>query len=172
MSRNILILGGARSGKSRFALKLGNAETGKKVYLATAEARDAEMAVRIEQHRRERGEGWQTIEEPRRLSETLQSLEGRADVVLLDCLTLWLSNVMMETADPQKITLIFEQIMNTVAKLKITLIAVSNEVGQGIVPIDAGVRLYRDLAGLLHQQWAEAAQEVYFMTAGLAQRIK
>lgn len=172
MSKNIFILGGARSGKSRFALKLGNAEKGNKVYLATAEARDAEMAARIEQHRLERGEGWRTIEEPRRLSETLQSLQGRADVVLMDCLTLWLSNVMMETADEEKIAQTFEHLMETVAKLDVCLIAVSNEVGQGIVPANALSRRFRDFAGLLHQQWAEAAQEVYFMTAGIAQRIK
>ncbi len=173
MNHNILILGGARSGKSRYALHLGQQEDGeKKVYLATAEAKDAEMAARIEDHRHERGNDWQTIEEPLRLSETLQSLEGQADVVLIDCLTLWLNNLMMKTNSEGEITQAFDGLIETIAKAKMTIIAVSNEVGQGIVPADALTRRFRDLAGRLNQQWAAAAQTVYWMLAGIPQRIK
>ncbi len=172
MKRIIFILGGARSGKSRFALELGNAKAGKKVYIATAEAGDAEMAARITRHQKTRGTDWQTLEVPLALSETLLSLRGKTDVVLIDCLTLWLSNVMMKTTDEAEINKIFDRLLDTLAKLDFTLIAVSNEVGQGIVPVDASVRLFRDLGGHLHQQWAHAANEVYCMTAGIPQSIK
>ncbi|NOY83848.1 Adenosylcobinamide kinase / Adenosylcobinamide-phosphate guanylyltransferase [hydrothermal vent metagenome] len=172
MSALILVLGGARSGKSRFALQMAEAQAGKKVYLATAEPRDLEMSTRIERHRRERGKDWETIESPLCLLETLQSLEGRADVVLLDCLTLWLSNIMMETRNAQEISKKIDALIQAVTSVNLRLIAVSNEVGQGIVPADALSRAFRDFAGLLHQQWAAVAQDVYFMTAGIAQKIK
>ncbi len=172
LSASTLVLGGARSGKSRFALALGNTQAGKKVYLATAEPGDTEMAARIEQHRQERGQDWETIESPFCLPETLQSLEDRADVVLLDCLTLWLSNLMMQTQNPQEISKKIAALIEIVPTLNFRLIAVSNEVGPGFVPAVALSRTFRDFAGLLHQQWATVVQEVYFMTAGIAQKIK
>lgn len=173
MSKTIFILGGARSGKSRFALELGKQQSGHKIYLATAEARDAEMRERIAQHRRKRSADWETIEEPLRLSETLQSLEERADVVLIDCLTLWLSNLMMdERRSDGAISKKMSQLVDTVAKTTLTIIAVSNEVGQGIVPADPLARRFRDFSGLLHQRYAAIAEQVYFMTAGIPQRIK
>lgn len=173
MSKTIFILGGARSGKSRFALTLGKQQAGTKIYLATAEPQDTEMRARIEQHRRERSADWETVEEPLRLSETLQALENRADVVLIDCLTLWLSNLMMDKSQSdESLSQKIVQFINAVEKFSTTIIAVSNEVGQGIVPADPLARRFRDFSGLLHQQYAAIAEEVYFMTAGIPQRIK
>lgn len=168
-----LILGGARSGKSRFALDLGKKTNGEKYFIATAEALDAEMATRIEEHQRERGVSWKTIEAPLQLAGTIQSLEKNADIILIDCLTLWLSNLMMQK-DATDASIIEEiaKLVDTVTKVKCLLIAVSNEVGLGIVPANAETRRFRDFAGLLHQKYAAVAQEVYFMVAGISQRIK
>lgn len=168
-----LIIGGARSGKSRFALDLGKKTNGEKYFIATAEALDAEMAMRIAQHQRERGSSWKTIEAPLQLAETIQSLEKNADIILIDCLTLWLSNLMMQKgATDTSITEEIAKLVDTVAKVQCLLIAVSNEVGLGIVPANAETRRFRDFAGLLHQQYAAVAQEVYFMVAGISQQIK
>ncbi len=173
MSKTIFILGGARSGKSRFALELGKQQTGTKIYLATAEPRDAEMSTRIKQHQQERSADWETVEEPLHLSETLQALEGRADVILIDCLTLWLSNLMMDKRQSDQIlSQEIDPFIDSVAKRNTTIIAVSNEVGQGIVPADPLARRFRDLSGLLHQKYAAIAEDVYFMTAGIPQKIK
>lgn len=173
MSALTLVLGGARSGKSRFVLDLGQKISGEKYFIATAEALDAEMAARIVRHKKERGADWLTVEAPRRLSEKIESLAKSADLILIDCLTLWLSNVMLEKeATDAWLTQKIETLVDTVMKVQCPLIAVSNEVGLGIVPADAETRRFRDFAGLLHQQWAAVAQEVYFMTAGISQRIK
>src|SRR5437016_1586836 len=104
MNHLTLILGGARSGKSRFAMEEGSKLGQSKVYIATARALDPEMVVRIEQHRKERPVDWKTIEEPERLSDALRSVEGNADVVIIDCLTLWLSNILMKMTDEKQIT--------------------------------------------------------------------
>ncbi len=172
MPARTLILGGARSGKSHFALDLAGRQAGKKIYLATAEAGDAEMAARIARHRRERDAAWQTLEEPLRLVEALRSLQGRVDAVLLDCLTFWLSNVMMRTESAQKISNEIDALIDAVATADFGLIAVSNEVGQGIVPADTLSRQFRDFSGVLHQQCAAVCETVYFMTAGIPQKIK
>ena len=131
------------------------------------------MAARIDRHRLERGTDWETIEAPRELSEAVESLAKSADLILIDCLTLWLSNVMMcKGATDDAITEAIEKLVDVVAKVRCPLIAVSNEVGLGIVPADLQTRRFRDFAGFLHQGWAASAQAVYFMAAGIAQRIK
>jgi len=173
MSALTLVLGGARSGKSRFALELGQKISGEKYFIATAEALDAEMAARIARHKKERGANWQTIEAPRGLSEKIESLAKNADLILIDCLTLWLSNVLLEKAATDAlVTQKIETLVDTAMKVQCPLIAVSNEVGLGIVPADAETRRFRDFAGLLHQRWAASAEEVYFMVAGISQKIK
>jgi len=167
-----LILGGARSGKSRFALELGQKKGGSLSYLATAEPLDKEMALRIARHRAERGSGWKTIEAPVKLAESLSELEGGGHLIVIDCLTLWLSNLLMENLDDSQITAKIENLLETVARVNFPVIAVSNEVGLGIVPADPLSRRFRDLAGFLHQGWAKIAQEVYWMTAGIPSKIK
>ena len=180
MNHLCLILGGVRSGKSRFALKLGNRlgsrKGGQKVFLATAQPFDEEMAKRIEMHKRDRGKDWQSIEAPIKLTEMLQSLEGRLEtkskVVVIDCLTLWLNNLLMETEDSEKIIDQIDALIATIEKSEFNLIAVSNEVGLGIVPTNPLSRRFRDLAGLLHQEMAAISDEVYWMTAGIPMLIK
>ncbi len=170
MGHNItLILGGARSGKSRFAEKLV-VESGKpRAYLATSQAFDPEMQARIEQHQTDRGQGWSTWEEPIDVVKTLQEISNKDNIILLDCLTLWITNLMMAERD---ITAEFKRLVDALPTLPGEIILVSNEVGQGIVPENAMARAFRDHAGRLHQDIAVAAQTVYFVTAGIAQKLK
>lgn len=165
------VIGGARSGKSSFALKEASKCSGQKAYIATAQALDDEMKERIERHKRERGDEWNTFEEPLKIAGLIPDLAGKYKVVLLDCLTIWLSNSMMTDADVKNE---IEELINT---LRIThyasrLFIVSNEVGMGIVPENKLARQFRDLAGMLNQKVAEIADEVYLVTAGIPIKIK
>ncbi|MCG3112642.1 MAG: bifunctional adenosylcobinamide kinase/adenosylcobinamide-phosphate guanylyltransferase [Candidatus Manganitrophus sp. SB1] len=173
MNRLILILGGARSGKSRFALERGETLGEEKIFIATARPSDAEMARRIERHRRERPEGWKTLEEPLHLADRLQSMQGKG-VAVIDCLTLWLSNLLTAVGeDEEKILGAIDRLVSVARSVNFSIIAVSNEVGLGIVPTDHSLsRLFRDLSGLLHQRWAAEADEVFWMMAGIAVPIK
>jgi adenosylcobinamide kinase/adenosylcobinamide-phosphate guanylyltransferase len=159
-----LVLGGARSGKSAWAearaLQSGLAP----VYLATAEAGDEEMAERIAHHRARRGARWATVEEPLELATALGEWARPDRVVLVDCLTLWLANLMDAERDPQAEA---ERLAAALAALRGPLLLVSNEVGLGIVPDNALARAFRDAAGRLNQRVAAAAQHVVFLAAGL-----
>jgi len=164
-----LILGGARSGKSGEAERLVLASGRAPVYVATAEALDDEMAARIASHRARRGRQWRTLEEPLKLVETLERecADGRA--VLVDCLTLWLTNLMVAE---RPVGAEVERLLAVLPQLPGALVLVSNEVGQGVVPAGAMARAFVDHAGRLHQRIAEQADGVVFMTAGLARRLK
>jgi adenosylcobinamide kinase/adenosylcobinamide-phosphate guanylyltransferase len=166
-----LVLGGARSGKSAFAEKLASESGRSKVYLATGQARDEEMLHRIEHHQSRRGADWRVVEEPLNLARRLRDLADQRSCILVDCLTLWLSNVMMAKGD---IDPSCQQLTETISALKpdCSVILVSNEVGQGIVPIEKMARDFRDHAGRLHQDLAAVADTVWFVTAGLPQRLK
>ncbi len=166
---SVLILGGARSGKSAFAEKLAAESRLKKIYLATGRAFDREMEDRIVKHRQDRGEGWTTIEEPFKLVETLTTESTANRVILVDCLTLWVTNLMMEE---KNLETEFETLCQCLVQLKGPVIFVSNEVGQGIVPDNNMAREFRDHAGRLHQMIASEAETVYFVTAGLPQKLK
>lgn len=174
MNRLTLILGGARSGKSRFALEHGTTLGERRLFIATALPSDAEMARRIERHRRERPEGWKTLEEPLHLADRLRSLERKAEVAVIDCLTLWLSNLLTAVGeDEEKILGEIDRLVSVARSVNFSIVAVSNEVGLGVVPTDHSLsRLFRDLSGLLHQRWAAQADEVYWMMAGIAVPIK
>ena len=163
-----LVLGGARSGKSRYAESLVTARPHPWVYIATAEARDDEMAARIAAHQARRAEGWQTIEAPHELPEALRDAPQGA-AVLVDCLTLWLSNVMHAEFDIDEITLKLEEALRVRTG---TTVLVSNEVGLGIVPDNALARAFRDHAGNLNQAIAETANRVHFIAAGLPLTLK
>jgi len=163
-----LVLGGARSGKSRYAESLVTARPHPWVYIATAEAKDDEMAARIAAHQARRAEGWQTIEAPHELPEALRDAPERA-AVLVDCLTLWLANLMHDAFDFDKITQRLEEAL--IGRVGTTVL-VSNEVGLGIVPDNALARSFRDAQGLLNQRLAGVAARVVFMVAGLPLTVK
>lgn len=162
------VLGGARSGKSRYAESLITALPQPWVYIATAEARDDEMAARIAEHKARRAAGWQTIEAPHELPEALDAAP-RGAAVLVDCLTLWLSNVMHGAFDIDKITLRLEEALHRRVG---TTVLVSNEVGLGIVPNSELGRAFRDAQGKLNQRIAAQAGRVVFMVAGLPLVVK
>lgn len=164
-----LVLGGARSGKSAFALKLGGALAGPKVYLATGQAGDEEMALRIGRHREERGDGWHTIEEPRDIVPIIDRAEG---VLLLDCLTLWISNLLFAGLDDKEIIKRADALALASSSAGARVIAVSNEVGLGIVPENALARRFRDLSGAANRLMAERATEVWFVAAGIPLKMK
>ncbi|NKB51441.1 MAG: bifunctional adenosylcobinamide kinase/adenosylcobinamide-phosphate guanylyltransferase [Rhizobiaceae bacterium] len=167
-----LILGGARSGKSSFAEQLA-AESGRdKIYLATSQAWDGEMEQRIADHQsRRQGSDWQLVEEPVDLLEQIGPRAKAPNCVLVDCLTLWLTNLMMAEMDVAKAS---ELLVQGLADLPedCSVLLVSNEVGQGIVPIEKMAREFRDHAGRLHQDIAAIAQNVWMITAGLPQKLK
>jgi adenosylcobinamide kinase/adenosylcobinamide-phosphate guanylyltransferase len=166
------VTGGARSGKSAFAEKLASGLTGRRAYLATAQALDPEMAARIEKHRKDRGSVWDTYEEPLAVTELLKKLSGRYDVVLLDCLTLWLSNVMAHTDGDGAVSARADELVAAIQGFGGACIVVSNEVGLGIVPDNPLARKFRDFAGMLNQKVAHTADEVYFTAAGIPMKIK
>ncbi len=166
------ITGGARSGKSGFAERLAHELEGKRAYIATAQALDPEMAARIEKHRKDRSKAWDTYEEPLAIAELLRKLGARYDVALLDCLTLWLSNLIANTADGEVIGARSEELVDAMSGFKGTLFIVSNEVGLGIVPDNPLARQFRDCAGLLNQKVAQVADNVYFTASGIPIKIK
>ncbi len=164
-----LVLGGVRSGKSRHAEALVESQPGACVYLATAEPLDAEMAERIRRHRERRGSRWRTVEVPLELAEALAREAGAERAVLVDCLTLWLSNLMGAGRDPDAEA---ERLAAALGRLAGPAVLVSNEVGQGIMPDNALACAFADHAGRLHQAVAGVAQSVQFVTAGLAAELK
>jgi len=166
------VIGGARSGKSSFALKCASDASdlsGKKAFIATAQAHDAEMNERIERHKLERGVVWDTFEEPLYPGRTLGEIRDAYDVIVVDCLTLWLSNIML--ADKQ-IENEIETFCSSLLNVNCSLFIVSNEVGMGIVPENDLARRFRDMAGRLNQKTAAIADEVYLVVAGIPLRIK
>jgi adenosylcobinamide kinase / adenosylcobinamide-phosphate guanylyltransferase len=164
-----LVLGGARSGKSRHAERLVIASGLAPVYLATAEALDDEMAARIAEHRARRGASWRTVEEPLDLVGTLCRECTRGHAVLVDCLTLWLSNLMVAK---RPVFAEMTRLLELLPGMPGVLVLVSNEVGLGVVPTDAMARAFIDHAGWLHQRIAEQADVVVFMAAGLPLHLK
>lgn len=170
MGQVILVGGGVRCGKSRHALELARAEPGPRAFLATAEARDAEMAERARRHRRERGRDFETFEAPLDLRGPLSRLE--ASVVVVDCVTLWLSNRLLRGDSPESILAEVDALCALLSRRARTCVLVTNEVGMGVVPDTPLGRAFRDLAGAAHQRLARAADEVIFGALGLLLRLK
>ena len=164
-----LVLGGARSGKSRHAEAMVESQPGPCVYLATAQAGDREMAARIAAHRARRGGRWSTVEEPLDVVAALSGACGPDRAVLVDCLTLWLSNLL---GAERPVAAECGRLLTALPELAGPVVFVSNEVGQGVVPDNALARAFVDHAGRLHQDLAAAAQRVVFMTAGLPRHLK
>ena len=168
-----LIIGGVRSGKSKHGEALiencRDGDGAKPLYIATDEAGDGEMAARIEKHKRRRGVRWETLEEPLEIAAALEA-NGRADrSILIDCLTLWLSNLMGTGRD---IAVETARLLGALDHLEGPVVLIANEVGLGIVPEGALAREFRDRAGVLNQAVAERAERVVFMAAGLPMTIK
>ena len=170
--RMIFITGGCRSGKSRYALDYANRHFSKKLFLATSEALDEEMAQRIENHKKVRGPEWQTIEEPVEIVNKIKEHGGDGKIILIDCLTLWLYNLLMRWGDDSKILNETDKLINVIKQNPASFILVSNEVGLGIVPADPLSRRYRDLLGAMNQRIAEALNTVIFMVSGIPLFLK
>lgn len=175
----ILLLGGARAGKSSYALLLAEERQrrdGDEVcFIATAQALDEDMAARIVRHRAERPSRWATIEEPLKIDEALRQA-GKAGVVILDCLTLFVSNCLLRYEDESQCELLVRQVTDNFLRQaqlrRQTVICVSNEVGLGVVPESRLGRAFRDVLGRVNQDFARAADEVYLLVAGLPLRVK
>ncbi len=164
-----LIIGGAKSGKSSFALRLCSSMKGKKIFVATAVATDSEMEEKIKRHRKERGKEWITIEEPVDIAEIIERFDSKETVILVDCLTFWLNNLFMKKENVEER---IEKLIRILSGIKGNVVIVSNEVGMGIVPADEISRKYRELLGLLNQKIAHLAEKVVFMICGIPVLIK
>jgi adenosyl cobinamide kinase/adenosyl cobinamide phosphate guanylyltransferase len=163
----VLLLGGARSGKSALAVRMAGGWAGPVAVVATLEARDQEMAERIRRHRGERPGHWLTLEAPRELERALR--EAPADAfVIVDCLTLWVSNLLEQGLDDRRVEQLARSAAATAAARTAPTVAVSNEVGAGIVPADALSRRYRDLLGQVNAAWAAEADQALLLVAGRA----
>jgi adenosylcobinamide kinase / adenosylcobinamide-phosphate guanylyltransferase len=166
---SLLVLGGARSGKSRYAQSWMEAMPGTLAFIATAQAFDAEMAERIARHRMDRGPRWRAFEAPIALPEAIGEAARSADAILVDCLTLWLSNLMLADRD---LDAAGDALCRSVSECPQPIAFVANEVGHGIVPGNALARSFRDAAGWLNQKVAASANQVVLVTAGLPLRLK
>jgi adenosylcobinamide kinase / adenosylcobinamide-phosphate guanylyltransferase len=167
----IALVGGAvRSGKSAFALAHAQRLGERRAFVATAEPLDDEMSARVARHRAERGTGFATVEEPRDLPGALARLEG-FDVVVVDCLTLWLSNLLVGGVGPGPIDEQVEALAAVLARRRFRAVLVTNEVGMGIVPETPLGRAFRDLAGKTHQRLAAIADEIYLAALGVVLRV-
>jgi adenosylcobinamide kinase/adenosylcobinamide-phosphate guanylyltransferase len=169
--RLTLIGGGARSGKSAFALELARSRASRRVLLATAEPLDAEMAARIAEHQRTRGADFATIEAPLQLPTALRTLRD-ADVAVVDCLTLWLSNLLLAGGSEREVAAEVEALAGSVAECCCPVVIVTSEVGMGLVPESALGRAFRDLAGRAHQRLALAADEIFLTVLGVVLRLR
>lgn len=165
---HILILGGARSGKSRYALQLAERRWRRPLYLATAEVLDAEMAARVKAHREARGKRWRCVEEPLEIAKVIQGAPStmKRDGLLVDCLTLWLSNVLLKEGETA-VGIRQKELLAALCRAPQDVILVSNEVGLGVVPEHQLGRIFRDCAGRLNQELAAAVDTVVLVAAGL-----
>ncbi len=164
--------GGCRSGKSRFALDYTNRSFLDRLYVATAEALDEEMKERIERHRAERGDSWRTREEPVDIGRVIAEEATKAEVILVDCITMWVSNMLLRDMAARDIAGRIEDLATLTRNAACSLVMVTNEVGAGIVPENRLARQFRDVVGTANQRLAACADEVYWLVAGVPVRIK
>lgn len=170
-----LVLGGARSGKSRYAERQATLSGLPVIYLATGEADDDEMQARIEHHRQRRPAEWRTVEEPMALGDAIRTYASPETCLLVDCLTLWLSNVLFDDKGQLQLPLFKQEraaLLDTLATCRHHIILVSNEVGQGVVAADPMTRRFVDEAGFLHQELAQLCDKVILVSAGLPLQLK
>jgi adenosylcobinamide kinase/adenosylcobinamide-phosphate guanylyltransferase len=173
MAEVTLITGGARSGKSSFALELALKGYSQRTFIATALPCDEEMKERILRHQKERGDTFDTIEEPVRLAEAISSIAGQSEVALVDCLTVWLGNLYHHLREDEvMVRARIESFLKAVDQASFDLILVTNEVGWGIVPENPMARSYRDMLGFLNRRIAEKAEHVYLLCCGIPLTLK
>lgn len=173
MKKNILVIGGCRSGKSSHALSIANQMSAKnKLFIATSVPRDEEMKNRVKTHRLERGMDWKTAEVPVEVPAAIQKTALTSDVILVDCLTLWVSNLMMNQFGEEEIRGITQALAESMVLAPCPVILVTNEVGAGIVPENKLSRQFRDYAGMVNQIIAAAADKVIWSVAGIPVTIK
>jgi adenosylcobinamide kinase/adenosylcobinamide-phosphate guanylyltransferase len=167
-----LVLGGCRSGKSRHAQEMAEAAAERRIYVATCIPRDPEMHERVRRHQRDRDDTWKTIECPRDLAGVIRSQSGEGVALLVDCLTLWVTNLLMDMDSGLSFDSCLDALTAAITDATGPIILVSNEVGQGIVPDNALARQFRDLAGMTHQRVAAAVDRVVLMVAGIPLTVK
>lgn len=174
--RSILILGGARSGKSRFAQELAARISDRVLFVATGEPLDEEMQARIDEHKRARPDSWHTLEARAGIGRQIGKQAGNTDVIIVDCLTLLVSNLLNDVPDyieaENRVTTEIYELIASMSELDATFIIVSNEVGMGLVPESKLGRVYRDMLGKANQLIAQFATEVYLMVAGIPTVVK
>lgn len=172
MKRLILILGGSRSGKSSQAVELAKSFKKRAAFIATCAFLDNEMTKRIKKHRCSRPKQWRLIEEPIDIQRVLIDIQKKYDVVIVDCMGLWISNFLVDNLEDKEIEKKINGLLTSISKINIAVILVSNEVGGGIVPDNLLARRFRDLVGLANQMIAKKADDVIFMQAGIPLIIK
>lgn len=171
MKEIVLVIGGCRSGKSCFAIEYARGFK-RKAFLATCEVLDEEMKKRVEKHQEVRGTDWKTIEAPLALANAISRCGVEAGVILVDCLTLWVSNMILKGKTEEDVMSRTDELLESIKKIDSTVILVSNEVGTGIVPENALSRMFRDVAGLVNQKVAVCADKVVWMVAGIPVKVK
>ncbi len=171
--KTILVLGGCRSGKSSHALELAEKMCGEKnLFIATCVPRDDEMHQRVDRHKQDRSQNWQTLEIPTAIDKAITEHGKTADVILIDCLTLWVSNLLLESKDLARIEIHIENLGRALKNAECNVVLVSNEVGAGVVPENKLARLFRDAAGWTNQAVAKACDQVIMTMAGIPVQIK
>jgi len=172
VKETILVIGGCRSGKSSHALYLAEQIPGQKIFIATCIPQDKEMEQRVLRHRQKRSNAWKTLEVPLLIPETINKHRLKGNVILIDCLTLWINNLIMDDEDPKKIDTQLRNFTRSIEKVECPVILVSNEVGTGIVPENRLARLFRDITGFANQKIAACVDRVIWMVAGIPVKIK
>ncbi len=168
-----LFIGGCRSGKSAEALRKAETfDADRRLFMATCRPYDAEMRARIERHRRERDASWETLEVPLELAAALETHNARGHIILVDCLTLWTTNLMMAGRSEEAVEAQLTALAQALAAMRCPVILVANEVGQGIVPENQMARRFRDWAGMVNQKMAACVDQVIWMVAGIPVKIK
>lgn len=173
MNETVFVIGGCRSGKSRHAQELAEAMPGnRKLFLATCVPQDAEMRDRVRKHQEDRGDRWSALEVPVAVADAVFEQSTQFDAILLDCLTLWMSNLLMGTRDEKAVESKITELTDALDRAACPVVVVSNEVGAGIVPDNGLARQYRDLVGFANQQVAACADRVIWTVAGIPVPIK
>ena len=172
MKETTLVIGGCRSGKSRHALYLAEQVPGQKIFIATCTPQDKEMEQRVLRHQQQRSSAWNTLEVPVILPEAIHKNGIKGHVILVDCLTLWINNLILDDDKTQNFDNHIQRLTQSINKAECPVILVSNEVGTGIVPENKLARLFRDMTGFANQKVAACVNEVIWMVAGIPVKIK